>query len=70
LHGKDADLRILVGLWAFRGRLESTTSRLGLTAPGQVVTTLREAQDHIDHLAQPFMVAEKALGAQPAGPPS
>jgi methylmalonyl-CoA mutase cobalamin-binding subunit len=70
LHEKHADLRILVGLWAFRGDLAPTNTRLGLTAPGQVVTNLREAQDHIDRLAQPFMVAEKAAGDQPAGTPS
>jgi predicted PurR-regulated permease PerM/CheY-like chemotaxis protein len=70
LREKHADLRIIVGLWAFRGDLEPTNSRLALTAPGQLVINLREAQEHIDHLAQPFMVAGKATGDQPAGPPS
>ena len=70
LREKHADLRIIVGLWAFRGDLEPTNSRLALTAPGQLVINLREAQEHIDLLAQPFMVAEKAAGDQPAGPPS
>jgi hypothetical protein len=66
LHEKHADLRIIVGLWAFRGELAPTNSRLGLTAPGQLVINLREAQEHVDHLAQSFMVAGKASGDQPA----
>jgi hypothetical protein len=59
LHQKHADLRIIVGLWAFRGKLAPTTSRLALAAPGQLVVNLREAQEHIDQLAQPFKVAPK-----------
>ena len=59
LQEKHADLRIIVGLWAFRGELAATSSRLALAAPGQLVVNLREAQEHIDHLAQPFMVAGK-----------
>jgi methylmalonyl-CoA mutase cobalamin-binding subunit len=70
LREKHADLRIIAGLWAFRGELAPTNSRLALTAPGQLVFTLREAQEHIDHLAQPFQVAGKTTGDQPAGPPS
>jgi methylmalonyl-CoA mutase cobalamin-binding subunit len=67
VHEKHADLRIVVGLWAFRGELASSHSRLALTAPGQLVTNLREAQEHIDLLAQSFMVAGTAAGDQPAG---
>ncbi len=70
LHEKHADLRIIVGLWAFRGKLVPTNSRLALAAPGQLVVNLREAQEHIDQLAQPFMVVGKAAGDRPAGPPS
>ncbi len=70
LHEKYADLRIIVGLWAFRGKLSATSSRLAIIAPGQLVINLREAQKHIDHLAQPFMVAGKAAEDRPAGPPS
>jgi predicted PurR-regulated permease PerM len=70
LHEKQADLRIIVGLWAFRGDLAPTKSRLALAAPGQVVINLREAQEHIDHLAQPFMVAGQATADQPGGAPS
>jgi methylmalonyl-CoA mutase cobalamin-binding subunit len=65
LHEKHADLRIIVGLWAFGGKLAPTTSRLALAAPGQLVVNLREAQEHIDQLAQPFMVAQKSSGDQP-----
>jgi predicted PurR-regulated permease PerM len=57
LHQRHPDLRIIVGLWAFGGKLTSTNSRLALAAPGQLVVTLREAQEHIDQLAQPFKVA-------------
>jgi predicted PurR-regulated permease PerM len=67
LHEKHPDLRTLVGLWAFRGKLVPTNIRLGLTAPGQLVINLRDAQEQIDHLAQPFMVAATATGASPAG---
>ncbi len=70
LHEKQADLRIIVGLWAFRGDLAPTKSRLAFAAPGQVVINLREAQEHIDHLAQPFMVAGQATAGQPGGAPS
>ena len=64
LHEKHADLRILVGLWAFRGQLSPTTARLAL-AVGQLVISLKEAQDHIDQLAQPFVVAARVGGASP-----
>ncbi len=60
LREKYADLRIIVGLWAFRGKLAPTNSRLAPMAPGQMVTNLREAQEHIDHLTQPFMEAGKS----------
>jgi hypothetical protein len=70
LHEKHADLPIVVGLWAFGGELAPTNSRLGLTAPGQVVISLKEAQECIGHLAQPFMVARKGAGDQPDRPPS
>jgi methylmalonyl-CoA mutase cobalamin-binding subunit len=70
LHEKHADLRIIVGLWAFRGELAPTNSRLGLTAPGQLVINLRQAQERIDHLAQPFMAAGKGAGDQLAAPRS
>ena len=70
LHEKHADLRMIVGLWAFRGELAPTNSRLGLTAPGQLVVNLREAQDRIDQLAQPFPAATKDDGIPPDGPPS
>ena len=70
LHEKHVDLRIVVGLWAFRGELAPTKSRLALTAPGQLVINLKEAQEHIDHLAQPFMAAGKPAGDRPAGPPA
>jgi hypothetical protein len=59
LREKHADLRIVVGLWAFGGKLATTNDRLALTAPGQLVVNLREAQEHIDRLAQPFTVAGK-----------
>jgi predicted PurR-regulated permease PerM len=65
LHQKHADLRIIVGLWAFSGKLVPTTTRLALAAPGQLVVNLREAQQHIDQLAQPFMVAPTSIGDQP-----
>jgi hypothetical protein len=70
LREKHADLRIVVGLWAYRGEPAPTSRRLALTEPGQLVINLREAQDHIDRLAQPFMVAGEPTGDQPAGPPS
>jgi hypothetical protein len=60
LHEKHADLRIIVGLWAFRGDLAPTKSRLALTAPGQLVINLRDAQEGIDQLARPFMAAAAA----------
>lgn len=69
LHEKHADLPIVVGLWAFHGKLAPTNSRLGLAAPGQLVINLREAQDRIDHLAQPFVAAGKGAGDQPDAPP-
>jgi hypothetical protein len=53
LREKYADLRIIVGLWAFRGKLAPTNSRLAPMAPGQMVTNLREAQE-------PFMEAGKS----------
>jgi predicted PurR-regulated permease PerM/methylmalonyl-CoA mutase cobalamin-binding subunit len=64
LHQKHADLRIIVGLWAFSGKLAPTNSRLALAAPGQLVVNLREAQEHIDQLAQPFKAAPKSIGGQ------
>jgi predicted PurR-regulated permease PerM len=70
LHEKHADLRIIVGLWTFRGELARTHSQLALAEPGQMVTNLREAQEHIDHLAQPFIVAGKAIVVQPTAPAS
>lgn len=70
LHEKHANLRIVVGLWAFHGELAPTNSRLDLTARGQLVINLREAQEHIDHLAQPFMVAGERAGDQSDDPPS
>jgi hypothetical protein len=57
LHEKHADLRIIVCLWAFRGERAPTNSRLALTTPGHLVVNLREAQNRIDHLAQPLLVA-------------
>jgi predicted PurR-regulated permease PerM len=69
LHEKHADLRIIVGLWAFRGELAPTTSRLALATPGQVVVNLREAQERIDRLAQPFMLAGKT-GPDPHAKPA
>jgi predicted PurR-regulated permease PerM/methylmalonyl-CoA mutase cobalamin-binding subunit len=57
LHEKHADLPTVVGLWAFRGKLAATNARLALTAPGQLVINLRDAQEHIDHLAQPSTIA-------------
>jgi hypothetical protein len=57
LHDKDPDLRIIVALWSFRGERAPTNSRLALTAPGQLVINLREAQECIDHLAQPVFVS-------------
>jgi hypothetical protein len=68
LHEKYADLRIIVGLWAFSGDMALTTSRLALRAPGQLVINLREAQEHIDNLAQPFMADGHAVEDQSAGP--
>jgi methylmalonyl-CoA mutase cobalamin-binding subunit len=70
LHDKHAGLALLVGLWAFRGKLTPTTSRLALTGPGQVVITLREAQDRIDHLAQPFLAAGKTPENPAPRPPA
>ena len=70
LHEKRADLPILVGLWAFRGELAPTIGRLALAAPGQLVISLREAQERIDRLAQPFFVNGNATGDQPPLPPS
>ncbi len=70
LHEKHADLPVVVCLWAFHGDLTATNSRLGLAASGQLVINLRETQEHIDHLAQPFMVAGKDAGDQPDGPPA
>jgi predicted PurR-regulated permease PerM/methylmalonyl-CoA mutase cobalamin-binding subunit len=67
LHDKHADLRIIVGLWAFRGELASTNSRLTQTALRQLVINLREAQEHIDRLAEPFLAAGKAAGDSSAG---
>ena len=64
LHQKHADLRIIVGLWAFGGKLAPTSNRLALAAPGQLVVNLREAQEHIDQLAQPFKAAPKSIGGQ------
>jgi hypothetical protein len=64
LHQKHADLRIIVGLWAFGGKLAPTNSRLALAAPGQLVVNLREAQEHIDQPAQPFKAAPKSIGGQ------
>ena len=57
LHEKHAGLRIIVCLWAFRGERAPANSRLALTTPGHLVISLREAQNRIDHLAQPLMVA-------------
>lgn len=54
LREKHADPRIVVGLWAFGGKLSPDSNRLAQMAPGQLVIGLREAQEHIDHLAQPF----------------
>jgi predicted PurR-regulated permease PerM len=70
LHEKHANLRIIVGLWAFRGELARTNSRLALAAPGQLVVNLREAQEHIDRLAQPFTVVEETTADHTANPPS
>ncbi len=70
LHEKYPDLRIIVALWSFRGELAPTNSRLALTAPGQLVINLRDAQECIDHLAQPVFVAGQAAANKPVGPPS
>jgi hypothetical protein len=69
LHEKHADLRIIVGLWAFRGELAPTKSRLAVTAPGQLVVNLHDAQEHIDQLAQPFMLPGHTTGDPSAGLP-
>ena len=67
LHEKHADLQIVVGLWAFRGELAPTTSRLALAAPGKVAVNLREAQENIDQMSQPFVMSGKTAGDRPAG---
>ena len=62
LHEKHAELQPLVGLWAFRGHLAPAAERLALATPGQLVTTLQDAQEHIGHLAQPFLAGGQAGG--------
>jgi hypothetical protein len=52
LRAQFADLKIVVGLWGFRGELETIRNSLLSAGADQVGTTLLQTRDQIGNLSQ------------------
>jgi hypothetical protein len=57
LHARWGEMPMLVGLWNARGNLDRARKRIGCSEKVRVVTALAEAQDQIEQIAHPLMVA-------------
>jgi hypothetical protein len=58
VHLKFPDMRMIVGLWNFRGEIEKAKDRITCVGAVQVVTSLSSAQETIDQLLQSAIVAQ------------
>jgi hypothetical protein len=62
LHAKYPDLSMVVGLWTARGDLKKARDRITCSPTVQISTTLTQALDQIQQLAQPIIVKATATG--------
>src|SRR5687768_16365706 len=66
LHAKYPNTDMVVGLWTARGDLKKARDRITCSPTVQITTTLVQALDQIQQLAQPIIVRETATGEVPA----
>lgn len=69
IHLKYPDLRMVVGLWSFRGDLKKATDRITCVGSVAVFTQLTDALDQIHQQIQPLLIRSDATG-HPAGRPA
>jgi predicted PurR-regulated permease PerM len=69
IHQKYPDIRMIVGLWAFRGDLKKATDRITCVGSVGVVTTLGDAMDQIHQQVQPLLIRSDST-RQPVSPMS
>jgi hypothetical protein len=74
LHERCGEISLIVGLWTFKADMTKAAERIACSSTARMVTTLREAQQKTDELAQPLIVRAMLTPAhdievtQPASP--
>jgi hypothetical protein len=64
VHLKYPDIRMIVGLWSFRGDLKKATDRITCVGTVSVMTTLKEAMDQIHQQVQPLLIRNATPAAK------
>jgi methanogenic corrinoid protein MtbC1 len=70
LHRVDANIRMLAGLWTFKGDLKNVKTRLACAGNVELATSLSQAMDEIEQLAQPAILRGDGSAPRPDAPPS
>jgi predicted PurR-regulated permease PerM len=68
INSKFAEMAMVVGLWTNRGDLKKSKDRITCGEKVQLVTTLAEAMDRIQQLAQPLIVTGKMTNDETRNP--
>ena len=63
LRAQFLDLKIVVGLWGFRGELEATRKSLLSAGADEVGTSLLESRDQLSNLGQLISESHSGIGA-------
>jgi predicted PurR-regulated permease PerM len=58
IHAKLPEVQLLVGLWMHKGDIEKARPRLACADSKRLVTTLAQAQEQIDQMAQPLLIRD------------
>ncbi len=69
IHVKYPDIRMIVGLWSFRGDLKKATDRITCVGTVSVMTTLRDAIDQIHQQVQPLLLRNESAGQPDSATP-
>jgi len=60
IHAKYPEIKMIVGLWSFRGDLKKATARITCVGTVSVTTTLKEAMDQIHQQVQPLLLGNES----------